>query len=59
MKEAIEIGDKVRIHCSDGESMFNCEVLYIPCAEGDSWRIKDKDGNLHYIQKFEMMSLLS
>ena len=58
MKDFIEKGDRVSIQFSDGESMPNCEVLYIPCAEGDSWRIKDSKGNLHYIQRFEMMSLL-
>ena len=58
-KETIKRGDKVNIYFSTGEGIFNAEVLYIPCAEGDSWRIRDKDGDLLYIQKFEMMRLLT
>ena len=56
-KETIERGDRVDIHFSDGESMFDCQVLHIPCAEGDSWRVRNKDGDLIYVQRFEMMSL--
>ena len=57
-KDTIEKGDKVNIHFSNGESMFNCEVLYTPCATSDSWHIRNKDGELIYIQTFEMMSLI-
>ena len=56
-KETIERGDKVDIHFSAGESIFNAEVLYTPCVEGDSWRLLDRNGELLYIQKFEMMRL--
>ena len=58
-KEIIERGDRVDIHFSTGESIFNAEVLYPPCTDGDYWRIREKDGSLVYIQKFEVMRLLS
>jgi len=57
MKEEIKKGDKVDIFFSDGESLFGCEVLYIPCATGDSWHIREEDGDLIYVQFFEAMRL--
>ena len=57
MKNTIEKGDKVNVHFNNGTSLFNCEVLYLPCAIGDSWHIKDEHGKIVYIQTFETMRL--
>ena len=56
-KETIEKGDRVDIFFSQREAMFNCEVLGTPCAEGDSWKVITKTGDLVYIQRFETMHL--
>jgi len=57
MKEIIEKGDKVDIRFTDSSVFLDCEVLYTPCATGDSWRVRDKFGKLVYIQSFESMEL--
>ncbi len=49
----IKVGDKVEVTISS--EWFEGEVLYIPCATGDSWRIKDRDGNLRYVQTYEQI----
>ena len=41
----IEIGDKVNIHFSYSESIFDAIVMYIPHTTGDSWQLKDIHGN--------------
>ena len=56
-KKRIVIGDKVDVFFSAGEALFNCEVLDIPYETGESWHLLDKNGNLVYVQLFEMMLL--
>ena len=56
-KETIEKGDRVDVFFSEGEGIFDCEVIYTPCSENDSWHLRDKDGDLVYVQRFEMMRL--
>ncbi len=51
----IEIGDKVDVCWENIGSEFNLEVLYIPHAIGDSWRLKRKDGTLIYVGSFGRM----
>ena len=57
-KDKINEGDKVNIHFNATHSFFDCEVLYTPCATGDSWRIKTKKGDIIYVQQFEVMEKL-
>jgi hypothetical protein len=57
VENRIEKGDKVDVFFSNGEAMYDCEVLYLPCATGDSWILKDKDNELVYVQMFEMIRL--
>ena len=51
-KNMIEIGDKVNIHWERIRSEFECEVLYIPMSEGDSYSFQRKDNTIFYVQHF-------
>ncbi|MNC95660.1 hypothetical protein D3C83_128350 [compost metagenome] len=52
MSETIEIGDTVIIEFENLAAIHGV-VEYIPCATGDSWRIKTLSGNaLVYVQHF-------
>lgn len=56
MKEnRINIGDRVHVSFIKGECLTNCEVLYIPCAVGDSWTLKDTMNKIYYVIQFECM----
>ena len=57
-KNKIEIGDIVTIDFSRGQSLFDYEVLYTPCATGDCWHLK-KDKQIFYVQQFETMALMT
>ena len=57
MKETIERGDIVDIDFGD-RTLNYCEVLYAPCAEGDSWHVRTEKGELIYVQKFEVMKFI-
>lgn len=50
----IKVGDTVRVDFN-GAQMTLChraEVLYVPCATGDSWIFRDTDtNNLHYVSE--------
>ena len=48
----IEIGDRVNIHWEYIRSEFDCEVLYIPMSEGDSYSFQRKDNTIFYVQHF-------
>ena len=56
-EDRIEVGDIVTF-CWDGENimLIDVEVLYVPQATGDAWHIRDKDGNLHYVQQYESIT---
>lgn len=53
-KDAIEPGDIVDIFFPNGDMLLKAEVLGCPYATGDSWRIRDKNGQLYYLQQFNM-----
>lgn len=67
--ERIEPGDVVRIMFSSRPDIMGT-VLGLPCATGDSWRIREdrrwpgdsllpeKDWKLIYVQQFDTMTLL-
>ena len=56
-KNKIEEGDRVDVFFANEVSISDCEVLYTPCATGDSWHLKEKSGEIIYVQSFEMMRL--
>lgn len=53
-QDIIEIGDKVQIDFSTHPSIVG-EVLYRPQATGDSWHIRDNQGQIAYVQQFDIM----
>jgi hypothetical protein len=55
--EVIEVGDRVVVGFNDGSSVTG-EVLYVPGATGDSWRIRNQKGHLVYLQVFAVMRLV-
>jgi len=55
MKEKIQIGDKVDVYWENISSEFNMRVLYVPCATGDSWRLRRLDGTVIYVNSFGKM----
>ena len=60
LKSTIVVGDLVDIELSyddgGGVSLLNCEVLGLPQAEGDAWRLR-WDGRLVYVQRYCAMYL--
>lgn len=56
MSDKIEIGDRVDILFQSTPWILDAEVLYIPSATGDSWRVKTKEGLLIYVQQFNQMT---
>ena len=58
MKDKICEGDKVDIYFDHAQiAYFNAEVLYMPCATGDSWRFRLEDGGLLYVGEYSRMIL--
>jgi IS4 transposase len=55
----IHKGDLVSICFGRASPEFNCIVVYIPCATGDSWILKRKDGTIFYAQHFEKMEKIT
>lgn len=61
--DRIEVGDYVRVSFNHSQ-MTLCliaEVLYIPCASGDSWIFRDFDSNtaqLHYVSEGCTLTLI-
>jgi hypothetical protein len=55
MGDKIIEGDIVDIFFPQGEAIFGATVLGMPCATGDSWRLRTKQGDLLYMQSFETM----
>lgn len=50
---SIEVRDLVRVFfVSQHNENFRGRVLYVPCATGDSWHIRDQNGTLRYVQTF-------
>lgn len=55
MKDEIRIGDRVDVYFGYTGGEFNIEVVYIPCATGDSWHLKRNDGTIIYVMIFDKM----
>lgn len=54
MSETIEVGDRVAVNVHNGQFTVahRAEVLYKPCATGDSWHFKCMDtGAIHYVSE--------
>ncbi len=51
----IEEGDIVDVFFEHCEAILNVEVLYTPCATGDSFHLKDSNGNLYNVQNYAYM----
>ena len=58
-RSEIKEGDKVNVFFGASDLLSNCEVLHIPCAVGDSWRLRKENGKLFYVQLFETIELLN
>jgi hypothetical protein len=56
--ERIEIDDIVTVGFYDGGQIIKAKVLYVPCATGDSWIMKDAKERIYYVQQFETMLLV-
>jgi hypothetical protein len=54
----IEVGDIVNVHFVRSDSLFSCEVVGNPCAEGDSWSLIDRHVTVHRVMMFERMDLV-
>lgn len=54
----IEIGDTVSVYFPGGDYSLNCEVLYIPCSPGDTWKLMSEDGNVMDVQMYERIILI-
>lgn len=50
-EKKIEVGDNVIVSFGDGGRIAG-EVLYTPCATGDCWTIKSKNG-LFCVQTYQ------
>ncbi len=53
-KPTIKEGDKVIVNFNGAQITLchEAEVLYVPCATGDSWHFRDlKTGELHYVSE--------
>ena len=59
MRARIEKGDRVRVVFASDGGTIDGTVDYTPQATGDSWVIVEGDGDVVYVQMFEMMRLLS
>jgi len=56
--DTINQGDRVNIYFENIQCLLNVEILFIPCATGDSWIVKDELGNISYISFFSRMDKL-
>ena len=50
-ENAIKEGDVVDVEFEYAMAIYNATVLYVPCATGDSWRLRDSQGVI-YVQNF-------
>lgn len=59
VRDRIEPGDFVDVWLGDYiEQEQKLEVLYIPVATGDSWRLRRQDGTVVYVCLFHKMALV-
>lgn len=52
MNEAIKKGDFVDIQWEHLQSEFGVEILYVPCATGDSFIARREDGTIIQVQNY-------
>jgi len=57
-KDIIWEGDRVNVYFEYTNCLFDVEVIYRPYDTGDSWILKDKRGNISYVQFFSRMDKL-
>lgn len=61
MKNKIEVGDIVCVSFNNSQATLTsrAEVMYIPCATGDSWIFKDTNtGQIYYVSEGCTISLV-
>jgi len=51
----MRVGQKVNVHFTTSHSLFDMEILYCPCATGDSWILRGPDGREHHVMLFAHM----
>jgi hypothetical protein len=51
----MRVGQKVDVHFTNHQSLFDMEILYCPCATGDSWILRGSDGREYYVMMFAYM----
>jgi hypothetical protein len=51
----MRVGQKVNVHFVNNQSLFDMEILYCPCATGDSWSLRGPDGREHHVMLFAHM----
>jgi len=58
-QQLIKIGDRVNIFFENIPALFEAEILYIPCATGDCWKLRTSPSTntyqIHYVQTFSRM----
>ena len=55
--EEIRVGDIVSLTLATPTEAMVVTVVYIPTAAHECWRLRDKYGQLHYVQTFRIMTL--
>jgi hypothetical protein len=55
MADMIQIGDVVDIHFEQINSEFSVEIIYMPNATGDCFKLKREDGTLVNVQNYSKM----
>lgn len=55
MGDVIKEGDIVDIHFEQIASEFSVEVIYMPNATGDCFKLKREDGTLVNVQNYSKM----
>lgn len=51
----IKVGDYVEVSWENLMTVRGT-VIYKPMSEGDCWHISGTEGNLHYVQRFSVMT---
>lgn len=59
-ENSIKIGDKVNVHFTCSESIYNGTIIRMPDNENKYWVVKtemDVEEHIHYVQTFEKIVL--
>jgi hypothetical protein len=51
----MRVGQKVDVHFTNHQSLFDMEILYCPCATGDSWILRGSNGREYHVMMFAYM----